>query len=85
VAREALHNVVRHSGAGAAQLCLAAAPDRLTLTIADHGRGFDMAAPTRGHGLQSMRERVALLGGTLTVESAPGKGTAVCAQLALKP
>ncbi|MBC8078465.1 MAG: hypothetical protein H7Y32_20475, partial [Chloroflexales bacterium] len=67
VAKEALHNVLRHSGATRAQLTLTIEDGQLILTVADHGRGFDAAAPARGYGLRGMRERIAALGGRLMV------------------
>jgi two-component system, NarL family, sensor histidine kinase LiaS len=78
VAQEALANVARHSGADRAELDLVYAPDTLTLRVADDGRGFDHSGdPGDGFGLQSMRERAERLGGRVSVESAPGKGTTV--------
>ncbi len=80
VAQESLANVARHSGAGHAEVDLSYTDGNLTLRIADDGRGFD---PSRGSGggfgLQSMRERLVKLGGRITVDSAPGKGTRVTA------
>lgn len=77
VAQEALANVARHSGAGHAEVDLAYDAHSARLRVADDGRGFDPAAPSDGFGLQSMRERLASLGGRVSVESAPGKGTRV--------
>ncbi len=80
VAQEAVANVARHSGAGHAEVDLSYTTDAVTLRISDDGRGFD---PSRGSGggfgLQSMRERLVKLGGRITVDSAPGKGTRVTA------
>jgi len=80
IAQEALANVARHSGAGRAEVDLVYTADDLTLRVADDGRGFD---PSRGSGggfgLQSMRERLVRLGGRITVDSAPGRGTRVTA------
>lgn len=84
VAREALLNVLRHSGTTAADLGLAAEGGQLRLTVADAGRGFDPSRPSQGHGLRSMRERVALLGGTFEVRTAPGEGTTICVQISLE-
>jgi signal transduction histidine kinase len=54
----------------------------VTLTIADNGRGFDPASPPQGGiGLHSMRERLAALGGTLTIDSTPGRGTCIAARV----
>ncbi len=49
------------------------------LEVRDDGAGFDPAAETDGFGLLGMRERVELLDGTLLLDSAPGRGTTVCA------
>ncbi|GAB4108790.1 MAG: hypothetical protein OHK0022_60830 [Roseiflexaceae bacterium] len=84
IAREALLNVVRHSGAAQATLTLGVERGVLLLGVQDQGRGFDQAAQHSGHGLRSMRERVALLGGTLRIASEPGKGTAVWIRVPLE-
>jgi two-component system, NarL family, sensor histidine kinase LiaS len=80
VAQEALANVARHSGAGSAEVDLSYTDRDLTLRVSDDGRGFD---PSRGSGggfgLQSMRERLVRLGGRISVDSAPGRGTRVTA------
>ena len=76
--RELLFNVVKHSGVSEAFLTLAEDGENLVICVADCGRGFD--APLRaqpasgGFGLYSVRERLALFGGQLKVESGPGKG-----------
>jgi signal transduction histidine kinase len=75
--KESLHNAVRHSGCTELDLKLRLAAGWLELSIADDGRGFDLRNAGRGHGLTSMRRRAGLLGGDLTVESAPGCGTTV--------
>lgn len=55
----------------------------VTLDVYDNGVGFDQAVsrPGRGYGLRAMRDRLGEVGGTLTVESAPGEGTAVAARI----
>ncbi|MEW6752719.1 MAG: response regulator [Candidatus Latescibacterota bacterium] len=79
-ARELLLNVVKHAGVGEARVELGTAdPDQTVLSVSDRGRGFDpgvIAGRSRssGFGLFSIRERAALLGGRLGVESAPGQG-----------
>jgi signal transduction histidine kinase len=50
---------------------------RVELAVADDGAGFDIADPSAGIGLSSMRERAENLGGTLTVRSSPGQGTTI--------
>lgn len=77
VLQEALANVARHSGAGQAFVRLRAADGGLQLEIEDRGRGFAPDASGRGLGLLAMRERAALVGGTLDVTSLPEGGTRV--------
>lgn len=86
VAQEALHNALRHSGAGAVTVALSGTTRRVVLEVADDGAGFDpAAAPGRGLGLASMRQRAAAVGGTVRVTSAPGRGTAVRLTVPLGP
>jgi signal transduction histidine kinase len=81
VAQEALNNVTRHAGARAASVVLRQMDGGLLLAVRDDGVGFDPASPGTGRrlGLASMRERVRLVNGTLDIESAPGRGTAIVA------
>ncbi|WP_245656558.1 sensor histidine kinase [Microtetraspora fusca] len=91
VAQGALGNVSRHSGADNAGVTLTYLDDAVVLDVFDDGRGFDPVDPARtpedgpgtGYGLRVMRERACALGGTLTVESAPGEGTAMAMTLPL--
>jgi len=83
IAQEALVNVARHSGATAASVTAARTAERLRLVIEDNGHGFDPGASTRRHGLLGMSERMALLGGQLHIDSSPGGGTAIIAELDL--
>jgi signal transduction histidine kinase len=78
---EALANVARHAGAGAVRLTLGGTPNGVTVRIADDGSGFDPNAASDGFGLAAMRARVAVLGGTVSVDSAPGSGTTVIVQV----
>ncbi|MGH3152972.1 MAG: GAF domain-containing protein [Streptosporangiaceae bacterium] len=71
VAQEALHNALRHSGAGQVGLRLARTPRRVSLVVSDDGHGFVPEAPSGGVGLASMRERASAAGGTLTIQSGP--------------
>jgi signal transduction histidine kinase len=78
VAQEALNNVVKHAHATRVDVVLEGQSDAVTLVIEDDGVGFDPGAAEKsvtGIGLVGMRERAALIGGTLQVESTPGKGT----------
>jgi len=80
VAQEALHNALRHSGAERVDVTLARRGSAAVLRVADDGSGFDPKAIRRAGrhlGLVSMRDRAGGVGGTLTVESAPGKGTTI--------
>ncbi|MFE6739722.1 GAF domain-containing sensor histidine kinase [Streptomyces tubercidicus] len=80
VAQEALHNALRHSGAKAVEVTLTRNGQGALLRIADDGCGFDPRAVRRAGrhlGLVSMHDRAGGVGGKLTVESEPGKGTAV--------
>ena len=80
VAQEALSNVARHSHAMDVQVQLTDDPDRVVLSIADNGQGFDATTSDRkGVGFLSMRERMQALGGDVEIESQPGKGTRVVA------
>ena len=73
--KEAVNNVVRHSGCTRADLEFRVDPDGFSLAVSDNGRGFDAAGAARGHGLASMRERTEGLGGRLEILSGPGEGT----------
>ncbi|MEV4443534.1 sensor histidine kinase [Streptomyces sp. NPDC049577] len=88
--QEALANVARHARAEHAAVTLTYLGDQVALDVYDDGVGFapaagsaSAAAGRRTFGLHGMRERIADLGGTLTVESAPGEGTAVAAVIPL--
>ena len=80
IAQEAMTNVLRHAGARSVRIDLTQANGGLVLSVADDGRGFDVAqAPVANgcYGLDGMRERAELLGATLTVQSDFGHGTTV--------
>jgi signal transduction histidine kinase len=78
IAQECLANVVKHAQATKVVVSLTSTPETVTLTVGDDGVGFDsqsvMHSP-RGLGLVSMTERVRLVQGTVTIESAPQQGT----------
>ncbi|MEV4437263.1 GAF domain-containing sensor histidine kinase [Streptomyces sp. NPDC049585] len=80
VAQEALHNALRHSGAGRVEVALTRLGPGAALRVSDDGRGFDPSAVRRAGrhlGLVSMRDRAHGVGGRLTVDSEPGKGTTI--------
>ena len=83
IAQEALRNVVKHAGAGRADLWLEVEPasGAVVLRVADPGRGISVGAARAeaGLGLVAMRQRAEALGGRLTVQAAPGGGTVVTA------
>lgn len=85
VAQEALANVGKHAAASRVSLTLSYLDDVVRLDIRDDGDGFDPgrihSEDDQGFGLTSMRQRVAGVGGVLTVESVPGVGTAISAAL----
>jgi two-component system, NarL family, sensor histidine kinase UhpB len=78
VAQEALSNAARHSGAGQIEVGLQRlGSGGVALTVTDDGRGFAFDESEGGLGIAGMRERALLIGGELTIESRPGRGTAV--------
>jgi signal transduction histidine kinase len=77
---ESLANVLKHAGATRTTISLTFNAGRLQLGVSDDGRGFDPASMPAG-GLVGLRDRIRALGGTLTVASAPGRGTRVSASL----
>lgn len=81
VAQGAVANAAEHASASRVAITLSYLGDAVTLDVVDDGRGFDpsavVAVEGRGYGLASIRGRIAELGGTVFVESAPGEGTAV--------
>ncbi|HWH19427.1 MAG TPA: GAF domain-containing sensor histidine kinase, partial [Solirubrobacterales bacterium] len=78
VVAEALTNVVKHSGATSARVTATIDDDELRLEVADDGKG---GADAAGHGLLGLADRVEALGGRLAVESPPGGGTVIRAEL----
>jgi two-component system sensor histidine kinase UhpB len=79
IAEQASANAAQHSNATRLSIHLAKEDGRLTLTVADDGRGFDVGSSDLDgrFGLQGMRERAQLIGGELEVDSQPGKGTTI--------
>jgi signal transduction histidine kinase len=82
-AQEALSNVAKHARASKVHLTLTYLDDALLLDVADDGVGFEPAVGSGGYGLAGMRERLARVDGTLTVESVPGLGTTINATVPL--
>jgi signal transduction histidine kinase len=79
--QEALTNVAKHADADSAEVHLAVEGHAVEIVVSDDGVGMDVEAATDGFGLVGMRERVSLVGGALEIESAPGSGTTIRAQV----
>jgi signal transduction histidine kinase len=81
VCAEALANVAKHAAAAHVAVAVTASEDRVKVEIADDGVGG--ADPAHGSGLRGLADRVETLGGTLRVESVPGRGTRLAAEIPL--
>lgn len=86
VAQEALNNVVRHAHASAVTIKITRIPDAIRMVIGDNGRSFPVGRTLQVKsrerlGLVGMRERLAMVGGSLAIESTPNAGTKVCAEI----
>jgi two-component system, NarL family, sensor histidine kinase LiaS len=81
VCQEALNNCLRHAHAQHASIAFTREGNLLRLTIRDDGHGFVAGQPVQGFGLIGMHERIRALGGTILIESAPGKGTTLMATI----
>jgi len=83
IVQESLTNVALHAQATRVDVLLSLMDKRVSAIVEDNGVGFTLASamPEEGLGLFGMRERVEMLGGTFTIESSPGKGTTVKAEV----
>jgi signal transduction histidine kinase len=87
VLQEALNNALRHSKADTIQVSLETVKDRIRLCVKDNGCGFDpddvirSSDPLSGYGLKGMSDRAEVVGGSLSLDSSPGRGTTVCLEL----
>jgi signal transduction histidine kinase len=84
IVQESLTNIVKHAQARAISIVLAQSGGSVTAVIEDDGRGFTPDSDGEGLGLLGMGERLALLGGKLKVESSPGAGTTIVAEVPLR-
>jgi len=82
---EALQNAAKHAGEGAeARINVREEAGALLFAVSDNGAGFDLqSGAQRGHGFVNMSDRVGAIGGTITVESAPGQGTTIRGRIPL--
>ena len=87
VIQEALHNAQKHSSVKRVEVQLAEQSNEVHLTISDSGKGFDIETAKRsaGLGLTSMRERVRLVNGTISIQSKPMVGTTIHVRVPLAP
>jgi signal transduction histidine kinase len=87
VLQEALRNAIKHSGSQRFEVLLNHTSNEIRLTVHDPGKGFDAAEAIKGRGLglTSMKERVALVGGELSIESQPQNGTTVYVRVPVPP
>ena len=86
VAHEALNNVASHADASRAEVSIEKLPESVSMKIKDNGKAFDVESAMHANhgkrlGLLGMRERLEMVGGNLSIESAPGKGTTVWARI----
>jgi signal transduction histidine kinase len=77
ITQEACANAVRHGNARRLAVSMTRCDGHIELAVRDTGTGFDPAAPHTGSGLTHIRDRVAELGGTVDIDSAPGRGAAL--------
>jgi signal transduction histidine kinase len=85
IVQEALTNIAKHSAAGRVSIVVTQKAGSVGAIIEDDGRGFDPGSDVDGGiGLIGMRERVALLDGSLAIESAPGKGTTLVVEVPVR-
>ena len=85
IVQEALTNTAKHARAKSARIVLERRPSSVQVSVEDDGRGFDVGDVGSGgrFGLSGMRERAALLGGSLIIESEPSRGARVIARIPL--
>ncbi len=87
IVQEALTNCVRYAGADSATVSVRAIKSLLTIRVEDRGKGFEVAKVVNGtsSGLSGIRERALMLGGKAEIDSHPGLGTTVTAEIPLPP
>jgi signal transduction histidine kinase len=83
IVQESLTNIVKHARAQRVSIVLTRMEGSVKAVVEDDGQGFDPAATDGGFGLVGMGERLGLLGGRLRIESSPGAGTTIAADVPL--
>jgi signal transduction histidine kinase len=81
ISQEAMHNITKHARANHVNITFSFMDDLFAMDIADDGLGFDPSKGGKGFGLKTMRDRIEELGGTFTIESEQGRGTAIAVSL----
>lgn len=85
VTQEATHNITKHAAAKNVEIHIYQEEQQIYLEIKDDGKGFDSQGSFPGHlGLRSMQERVEQVGGSLVIDSQPGEGSCICANIPFK-
>ncbi len=87
IMQEAITNILRHSGATQVEIEMSLSNSKVDATIADNGKGFDVEAVLKSSdswGLRGIRERITVIGGELSIDSAPGQGTRLRVQIPLE-
>jgi signal transduction histidine kinase len=77
IAKEAVNNIAKHSGATEARIDFELGTRCLKLRVSDNGRGFDSSAYKQGNGLANIRRRAGWLGGSAELHTSPGEGTVI--------
>jgi signal transduction histidine kinase len=88
IMQEALNNIHKHAGARSVQITLESRGDETVLVISDDGKGFNVRNKTKrssGLGLTGMKERAALIGADLEIESSPRRGTTIYVKVPMTP
>jgi len=81
IAKEAINNIAKYSGASMATISISRSGDDLELVVTDNGLGFDKNSITPGNGLGNMEQRCAQLQGTYQVETSPGSGVRITCRI----
>jgi signal transduction histidine kinase len=84
IIQEALNNIVKHAGSKTALVEIVQTREHYFLSISDDGKGFNTEKPCSGNGLNNMRERTLLIGGSFSITSQPGSGTTIEIQIPSK-